>query len=154
VLSHINDKPDVWAKMWTEQVNLGLIPYYMFVVRDTGAQHYFGVPLVRAWEIFRDAYQQTSGLSRTARGPSMSSNPGKAQVLGVSEINGERVIVLRFLQGRNPKWVQRPFFAKYNDKAMWIDDLEPVNGDKFFFEEELENFYREKIDTVTVDDFE
>lgn len=154
VLSHINDDPGVWANMWTTQVNLGLIPYYMFVVRDTGAQHYFGIPLVRAWEIFRDAYQQTSGLSRTARGPSMSSNPGKAQVLGVSEINGERVIVLRFLQGRNPKWVQRPFFAKYNDKAMWLDELEPVNGDRFFFEEELENFYREKIDTVTVDDFE
>jgi hypothetical protein len=37
---------------------------------------------------------------------------------------------------------------------MWIDELEPVNGDRFFFEEELENFYREKIDTVTVDDFE
>ncbi len=154
VLGHINDSAEVWATMWTEQVNLGLIPYYMFVVRDTGAQHYFGIPLVRAWEIFRDAYQQTSGLSRTARGPSMSSNPGKAQVLGVSEINGERVIVLRFLQGRNPKWVQRPFFAKYNDRAMWIDELEPVNGNRFFFEEELENFYREKIDTVTVDDFE
>ena len=39
--------------MWRRQVDLGCIPYYMFVARDTGAQHYFSVPLVRAWEIFR-----------------------------------------------------------------------------------------------------
>jgi L-lysine 2,3-aminomutase len=50
LLSHINDDPAVWAEMWREQVKVGCIPYYMFVVRDTGAQHYFGVPLVRAWE--------------------------------------------------------------------------------------------------------
>jgi KamA family protein len=37
LLRHINDHPDVWAKMWREQVNLGCIPYYMFVARDTGA---------------------------------------------------------------------------------------------------------------------
>jgi len=154
ILTNINDNAGAWATMWTEQVNLGMIPYYMFVVRDTGAQHYFGIPLVRAWEIFRDAYQQTSGLSRTARGPSMSANPGKAQVLGVTQIGSEKVIVMRFLQGRNPDWVQRPFFAKYDDKAMWLDELQPYEGKKFFFEDELEKFYREKIDTATVDDFE
>jgi len=36
----------------------------MFVARDTGAQHYFSVPLVRAWEIFRKAYTQVSGAAR------------------------------------------------------------------------------------------
>ena len=30
-------------------------PYYMFLVRDTGAQHYFGVPLARGYEIYREA---------------------------------------------------------------------------------------------------
>ena len=39
-----------------KQVQLGCIPYYMFVVRDTGAQHYFGIPLVKAYEIFNKAY--------------------------------------------------------------------------------------------------
>jgi hypothetical protein len=47
-----------------EQVKLGCVPYYMFVARDTGAQHYFSVPLVRAWEIFRKAYTQVSGAAR------------------------------------------------------------------------------------------
>ena len=77
LLSHINDDAEMWAKMWRKQVQLGCIPYYMFVVRDTGAQHYFGIPLVKAYEIFIKAYKQLSGLARTVRGPSMSATPGK-----------------------------------------------------------------------------
>lgn len=155
VLRHINDDPAVWAQMWNAQVDLGCIPYYMFVARDTGAQHYFSVPLERAWEIFRDAYQQVSGLCRTVRGPSMSANPGKVQLLGVAEIKGEKIFTLRFLQGRDPDWVQRPFFAAYDDKASWLDELNPAFGEeKFFFEEEMEMLYREKLDVSTADDFE
>lgn len=155
VMRHINDDPAVWAKMWKEQVNLGCVPYYMFLARDTGAQHFFSVPLVRAWEIFREAYQQVSGLARTVRGPSMSANPGKIQVLGVAEVGGEKVFVMRFLQGRNPDWVQRPFFAKFDETACWIDELKPAFGEeKFFFEDELEQLYHEKNSTSTADDFE
>ena len=95
LLAHINDDSDMWAKMWNKQVQMGCIPYYMFVVRDTGAQHYFGVPLVKAQEIFRNAYKQLSGLGRTVRGPSMSATPGKVQVDGVVTINGEKVLSLR-----------------------------------------------------------
>jgi KamA family protein len=143
ILAHINDNADVWAKMWKEQVQLGCIPYYMFAVRDTGAQHYFGVPLVRAHEIFKNAYRQVSGLGRTVRGPSMSATPGKVQIDGVitMEDNNTKAIVLRFLQGRNPEWVQRPFLAKYDENAIWLDDLKPIFGDKFFFEDELKEKY-------------
>lgn len=155
LLRHINDDPEVWAKMWNAQVDFGCIPYYMFMARDTGARHYFSVPVVRAWEIFREAYQKVSGLCRTVRGPSMSANPGKIQVLGVAKVNEEKVIVMRFLQGRDPDWVQRPFFAAYDENAAWIDELTPAFGsEKFFFEEELEALYREKIDTSTMEDFE
>ena len=146
LLTNINDDADVWAEMWREQVNLGCIPYYMFVVRDTGAQHYFGVPLVRAWQIYRDAYQKVSGLSRTVRGPSMSANPGKVQVLGVAEVDGQKVIAMRMLQGRNPDWVLKPFFAEYDPDAIWLDDLKPAFGqEKFFFEDELEQMYDEDM---------
>jgi KamA family protein len=140
ILKHINDSPAIWADMWQKQVALGCIPYYMFVARDTGAKEYFEIPLVRAWEIFRAAYQKVSGVCRTVRGPSMSCTPGKIQVLGVSEVPAltgkQKVITLRFLQGRNPDWVGRPFFAEYNPKATWIDELKPAFGEeKFFFEE-------------------
>ena len=141
LLAHINDDADMWAEMWRQQVQLGCIPYYMFVVRDTGAQHYFGVSLVKAYEIFRKAYMQVSGLGRTVRGPSMSATPGKVLVDGILTINGKKVISLRFLQGRNPDWVQRPFYAEYDENAIWLDDLKPAFEDKFFFEDELATKY-------------
>ncbi len=139
LLAHINDNADTWARLWQTQVRLGIIPYYMFVERDTGARAWFEVPLARAWEIYRGAMQQVSGLGRTARGPSMSAGPGKVEIQGVTEIQGEKVFVLRFIQGRNPDWVQRPFFARYDDRATWLDQLQPAFGEaRFFFEEEYQ----------------
>ena len=139
LLRHINADAATMARMWRLQTQLGCIPYYLFVERDTGARRYFELPLVECWEIFREAYSSVGGNSRTVRGPSMSATPGKVQVLGVTEVAGERVIMLRMLQGRNPEWVGRPFFAKYDDKASWLDALEPAFGEeKFFFDEELD----------------
>lgn len=136
VLKHINASADVWTENWKEQVKLGIIPYYMFIARDTGAQDYFAVSLNQAWQIFRNAYHQVSGICRTVKGPSMSCSPGKIQVVGISEIKGEKVFVLNFLQGRDPGWVGKPFFARYNPDAIWMDDLEPAFGaSDFFFEE-------------------
>ncbi|MCG5500522.1 KamA family radical SAM protein [Ectothiorhodospira lacustris] len=137
LLAHINDDAKVWARMWQNQVRMGIVPYYMFGERDTGARCYFEVPLARAWEIYRDAMSRVSGLARTARGPSMSAGPGKVEIQGVARIQGEKVFVLRFIQGRNPDWVQRPFFARYDEKATWLNHLKPAFGEeKFFFEDE------------------
>jgi len=141
LLAHINDDANMWAEMWQKQVSLGCIPYYMFVVRDTGAQQYFGVPLVKAEKIFRTAFRKVSGLARTVRGPSMSATPGKVHVLGVSEINGQKVMALQLLQGRESEWVGVPFFANYDENAIWLDDLELAFGEKFFFEDELKTKY-------------
>lgn len=155
VLKHINDSPELWAEMWRKQVNLNCIPYYMFIPRDTGAQDYFALTLDNAWKIFREAYQKVSGVCRTVRGPSMSCTPGKVQILGVSEIKGKKVFVLRMLQGRNPDWVARPFFAKYNPDAIWMDDLKPAfDEDKFFFEDELELMFNEHITDDEIENFE
>jgi hypothetical protein len=75
----------------------------------------------------------------------MSATPGKVHVLGISEINGQKVIALQLLQGRNPEWVGIPFFAKYNPLAIWLDDLEPAFSEKFFFEDELKAKYTKTI---------
>ena len=54
-------------------------------------------------------------------------------------------MVLRFIQGRNPNWVQRPFFARYDEEATWLHHLKPAFGEeKFFFEEELDQMMRRK----------
>lgn len=136
VLRHINDDVSAWVDMWTKGAQLGCIPYYMFVERDTGAKRYFEMPLVRCWNIFRNAYQRVSGLARTVRGPSMSCFPGKCHVIGVTEVNGQQAFCLEYLQAREPDLVRRPFFAKYNPKASWFDHLEPLTeSDKPFFPE-------------------
>lgn len=137
LLAHVNDNADAWVCMWERQVALGIVPYYMFVERDTGAKGYFQVPLVQAHALYADAIGRVSGLARTARGPSMSCGPGKVEVTGIAEIGGERVFVLNFLQGRNREWVRRPFFARFDSKAAWFDELTPAFGaDRFFFSDE------------------
>lgn len=137
LLRNINDDPKLWSMMWRNQVELGLIPYYMFIARDTGSKAFFEVPLEKAWGIFREAYSSVSGICRTVRGPSMSANPGKIQILGVTEVKGEKVFVLRFLQCRNPNLIDIPFFAQYNSEATWFDQLKPAFGEnEFFFEKE------------------
>jgi KamA family protein len=134
LIRSINDDAETWRTMWRAHLRLGMVPYYMFIERDTGPQGYFAVPLARAAEIFRDAYSSVSGLCRTVRGPSMSATPGKVCVDGVTEIAGQRVFALHMIQARDPSLVGRPFFAHYDPDAVWLSDLRPAFADRFPFE--------------------
>jgi L-lysine 2,3-aminomutase len=141
LIRRVNDEASVWTDMWKRQVRLGAVPYYMFIERDTGPQHYFEVPLARAASIFNDAFREVSGLGRTVRGPSMSATPGKVLIDGVANVQGQQVFVLKFLQARDPDWVGRPFFARFDPEATWLDDLEPAFGEReFFYEDHLSDF--------------
>lgn len=138
VIRHVNDDPHTWNELWRRQLRLGIVPYYMFVERDTGPKRYFEVPLARALSIFEGAYRHVSGLGRTVRGPSMSCTPGKVLVDGVAEVAGEKVFVLKMLQAREPDWVNRPFFARFDPEATWIDELVPAFGaSEHFYEPRL-----------------
>ena len=163
LIRYVNDEASVWADLWSKGVGQGLIPYYMFVERDTGARSYFEVPLVRAYQIFKKAYSQVSGLCRSVRGPSMSSFSGKVRVLGVLalrdmvdrnlldlvresagfEVLGEPdrpLMVCDFVQARNPDWVRKPFIAEFDENAAWFDDLRPAFGkQRFYFDEPVGN---------------
>ncbi len=140
VVQHINDDPDIWARMWKAQVKLGAIPYYMFVARNTGPNEYFNVPLEQTLNIFTEAYKQVSGLCRTVRGPSMSATPGKVIISGITEICGEKVFALKFIQSRNPEWTNQIFFARFDKKACWLNELKPAFGEKEFFFNEQDDF--------------
>ena len=146
LIRKVNDNANVWAQLWRRQVQLGMVPYYMFVERDTGAKAYFEVPLVRAYKVFTEAYSQVAGLCRTVRGPSMSAMPGKVLIDGITQVAGEKVFVLKFLQGRDPKWANRVFFARYDPTATWLSDLQPAFGEKrFFFEDAMEAALAESV---------
>ncbi|MCD4686988.1 MAG: lysine 2,3-aminomutase [Anaerolineae bacterium] len=140
IIRHVNDDANTWTTMWREGVKLGAVPYYMFISRDTGPKSYFEIPLLESYQIFREAYSQVSGLGRTVRGPVMSATPGKVMIAGTTKIHNERVFVLKFLQGRNPDWVARPFFAKYDPEASWLFDLEPRFGAPPEFFDETANY--------------
>jgi len=143
LIRHVNDDADTWAELWRTEVRLGAVPYYLFVERDTGPKGYFEVPLARCYEIFQKAYRRVSGLERTVRGPSMSATPGKVIVDGITEIAGEKVFGLRFVQAREPDWVRRPFYARYDEHATWLDQLKPAFGARqFFFEDTLRQMKR------------
>jgi hypothetical protein len=79
----------------------------------------------------------------------MSATPGKVQIDGVAQVNGQKVMVLRMLQGRDPNWVNQPFFAKYDENAIWLDDLKPAFGEKFFFEDGLKAITEKKHAQMT-----
>lgn len=128
IMRHINDSSEIWASLWKEQVRLGCIPYYMFIARDTGAQEYFAVKLTDALDIFKDATRSLSGIAKTAKGPVMSAGIGKVEILGTIDLNGERLFSLRLNQARNPDWIGKLFFAKYNENALWLNDLSPAFG--------------------------
>jgi hypothetical protein len=160
LVRHVNDSPEVWSSLWRTGVRLGLIPYYMFVERDTGARNYFEVPLGRAFAICRQAFASVSGLSRSVQGPAMSAFPGKVQILGVIALHDmmdrgmidalrragglvpmidpeEAILVCDFIQARDPAFVRVPFFAAFDPHTTWFDQLRPALGkEKFHFEDE------------------
>ncbi|MBW1759761.1 MAG: hypothetical protein JRI88_05525 [Deltaproteobacteria bacterium] len=75
----------------------------------------------------------------------MSATAGKIMIDGVTEISGEKVFVLKFIQGRDSEWVNQIFFARYDEKACWLNELEPAFGEKqFFFENRLDEIKAEK----------
>ncbi len=63
--------------------------------------------------------------------------------MGITDVQGEKVFVLEFLQGRNPDWVGKPFFAAFDSDAQWLDDLIPAFGEKeFFYEREYKKLLK------------
>lgn len=153
IFRHINDDPKVWEIMWKEQVKLGMVPYYMFIPRNTGANQYFKISLTEAYDIFSNAYTNVGGNARTVRGPVMSCYPGKIQILGISRVLNEDVLVLSFIQARNPEWTNKPFLAEMNSNAFWIDDLKPAfNEQNFFFENDILNDYHSEQFMATLFD--
>jgi len=150
VVQHVNDSGSTWAEMVQRQVKLGMVPYYMFVERDTGAKRYFELPLERALNIYNDCWRSLSGLGRTIRGPVMSATPGKVMIEDILELNGETVFALRLIQGRNPEWCNRLFFAKYDPDAAWYDQLRPAFGEReWFFQRELDGLADDLVAQVS-----
>ena len=144
LLKHINDSPEVWSKMWEKQVQLNCVPYYMFLPRDTGAQHYFAHNLEDAFNIYRTAVRKCSGLGSTARGPVMSTTNGKIEIL---DVTGDRYI-LRFIKHRDASKTFQVFKAlAINDYPKWLDDLQIIEQVNLGLLDDLKKTTLEAVET-------
>ena len=72
----------------------------------------------------------------------MSASPGKVGVMGTEVVAGEKVFLLQFWQARDPAWIGRVFFARYDPESTWLSNLKPAFGEKEFF---FEPRYREIV---------
>lgn len=128
VLKHINDNSEAWARMWKLQVQKGMVPYYMFIERETGPYEYFSVPLTRVYDIYHKAMRETGSFAKTVTGPVMSASQGKVQILGVvtNPLDNKPYFMMQYVRNRDYKQTFKPFFMEYDEKATWVDQLKTV----------------------------
>ena len=132
LIRHINENPADWAELWTTGVRLGAVPYYMFVERDTGPSDYFAAVGARLRYL-------PAGLPHGVRTGAHSARAVHERLsregAGRRHCRSGRrkVFALQFLQARNPDWVRRPFYARFDPLATWLDELQPAFGEKRFF---------------------
>lgn len=149
IMNHIslftdeNGKVDVdrSAQNWIDLANilamLNVGFHSMYCARSTGEHHYFTAPLADIDKIFSKIYKVLPSINRPTRYITQTSSAGKISLMGTAEINGEKVFVLKFNEGRNMDWMDRVYFAKYDEKETVIERLKPWGSDKFFYEDEL-----------------
>jgi L-lysine 2,3-aminomutase len=129
------------AKNWIDLSNiLGtmLISFHsMYCARPTGEHHYFTAPLSDVSKIFDKIYRELPSINRPSRHLSMTTSAGKISIMGECEVGGERAFALMFTEGRNMKWMDKVFLAKYDESTNDVKLLKPFDTDKFFFEDEL-----------------
>lgn len=149
IMNHIslftdeNGKVDIdkSAQNWIDLGNIlamvGVGFHSMYCARPTGEHHYFTAPLADISKIFGKIYKELASINRPSRYITMTSSAGKISLLGVAEIKGEKVFVLKFNEGRNMDWMDRVYFAKYDEEENTIEKLKPYKAEKHFYEDEL-----------------
>lgn len=129
------------AQNWIDLGNifsmLGIGFHSMYCARPTGEHHYFTAPLADINKIFSKVYRTLASINRPSRYITMTSSAGKVSLMGTAEINGEKVFVLKFNEGRNMEWMDRVYFAKYDEKENTIEKLQPFDSEKYFYDKEL-----------------
>ncbi|MCM2252122.1 MAG: hypothetical protein NDJ19_07165 [Ramlibacter sp.] len=109
----------------------------MYCARPTGEHHYFTAPLAGVEKVFSKIYRSLSSINRPSRYISMTSSAGKISMIGTTEVNGEKLFALKFTEGRNMEWMDKVFLARYDEKQNTVDRLQPLEGQEFFYRDEL-----------------
>uniref|UniRef100_UPI0032170ADE hypothetical protein n=1 Tax=uncultured Draconibacterium sp. TaxID=1573823 RepID=UPI0032170ADE len=149
IMNHIslyrdeNGKVDIdksaqnWIDLGNVLAMLGIGFHSMYCARPTGEHHYFTSPLADITKIFSKVFRSLASINRPSRHITMTSSAGKTSLLGTAEINGETVFALKFNEARNMEWMDRVYFAAYDEQENTIEKLRPYSADKYFYEDEL-----------------
>jgi len=98
LVKDINDSAEIWSKLWSKQISLGMIPYYMFIEADHNTENCFRIPLAKALQIFQEAQKCTTGLARTVRGPVFMNDLNRVLLDGTTVVENKKYFVLKSLQ--------------------------------------------------------
>lgn len=132
---------DKSAKNWIDLGNIlamvGVGFHSMYCARPTGEHHYFTAPLAVISKVFNKVYRELASINRPSRYITMTSSSGKISLMGTTEINGDKVFVLKFNESRNMEWMDKIYFAQYDENENTIENLKPYGSDKYFYEDEL-----------------
>jgi KamA family protein len=123
MIAGINDDPMVLSELFRKLSWIGCPPYYLFQGRPTAGNDPYKIPIIRGWEIFREALRHGAGLARRARYV-MSHETGKIEILAVDAQH----IYMRYQRAKDASLRGRFLIYKRNDEAYWLDDLEPFDG--------------------------
>ncbi|MFO8029988.1 MAG: hypothetical protein R6U28_09015 [Cyclonatronaceae bacterium] len=126
-----------WIDLGLALGMLGVGFHSMYCARPTGEHHYFTAPLADIDKIFNKVYRTLPSINRPSRYITMTSSAGKVSLIGTAEVRGEKVFVLKFNEARNMEWMDRVFLAKYDEEENTIENLEPYDTDRYFYEDEL-----------------
>lgn len=149
-----NDAVDVdkSAENWINLGNilgvLGVGFHSMYCARPTGEHHYFTTPLADINNVFSKVFKALPSVNRPSRYITMTSSAGKVSLMGTTEINGEKLFVLKFNEGRNMDWIDTVYLARYDEQETTIENLKPYPADKHFYEDELAQIEKELEETL------
>jgi len=143
---------DLSAQNWIDLGNilamLGIGFHSMYCARPTGEHHYFTAPLADINKIFSKIYRTLASMNRPSRYITMTSSSGKISILGTAEINGEKVFALKFNEARNMEWMDRVYFAKYDEQENTIEKLKPFGSDEYFYQKDLAEIEQKLSDAL------
>jgi len=126
LLSGINDSPEILAELWQRQVDLGLVPYYLFLESDSESRQYYKIPFDKAFGIFKEAQKKVSSLSKTVQGPVIMHNAGKILMQGILRFAGKPMFLFKHIEHPDPEMVGEQFLAESDSEITHVHQLKPV----------------------------
>ena len=123
IVRGINDDPRTLRELFLELMFVGCPQYYVFQGRPVAGNRRYITPIVRSHELYSQAIGEIPGLAKASR-LVMSHRTGKIEIVAVDE----RYIYLRYHRAFATADHGRFIVCRRDDEALWLDDLEEVDG--------------------------